>query len=41
MIPFSDEELYEPVLESLKVVMPMLERDGYNVALDLNFILIS
>lgn len=28
MIPFSDEELYEPVWESLKVVTPMLERDG-------------
>ena len=28
MIPFSDEELYEPVWESFKVVMPMLERDG-------------
>ena len=41
MIPFSDEELYEPVWESLKVVMPMLERDGYNVTLDLNFILVS
>ena len=24
----SDEELYEPVWQSLKVVMPMLERDG-------------
>ena len=28
MIPFSDEELYEPVLESLNVVLPMLQRDG-------------
>ncbi|AII13987.1 putative protein (NifU domain), possible thioredoxin [Campylobacter iguaniorum] len=28
MIPFSDEELMQPVKESLKVVMPMLERDG-------------
>ncbi len=28
MIPFDDEELKEPVLEVLKKVMPMLERDG-------------
>ncbi len=28
MIPFSDEELLEPVKESLKVIMPMLEQDG-------------
>ena len=28
MIPFSDEELLEPVQDSLKSVLPMLERDG-------------
>ena len=28
MIPFSDEELLNPVKESLKSVLPMLERDG-------------
>lgn len=28
MIPFSDEELLKPVKESLKSVLPMLERDG-------------
>ena len=28
MLPFSDEELIDPVLESLQVVTPMLERDG-------------
>ncbi|WP_419257349.1 NifU family protein [Campylobacter fetus] len=28
MIPFSDEELLEPVKESLKVIMPMIEQDG-------------
>ena len=28
MIPFSDEELEEPVKESLKAVIPMLEKDG-------------
>ena len=39
MIPFSDEELYEPVLESLKVVMPMLERDGRSKNHKINIIL--
>ncbi|ANE31831.1 NifU family protein [Campylobacter hyointestinalis] len=28
MIPFSDEELLEPVKQSLDTVRPMLERDG-------------
>ena len=28
MIPFSDEELLEPVQDSLQSVLPMLERDG-------------
>ncbi|ANE33523.1 NifU family protein [Campylobacter hyointestinalis] len=28
MIPFSDEELLEPVKQSLDTVKPMLERDG-------------
>lgn len=28
MLPFSDDELLNPVKESLKNVMPMLERDG-------------
>lgn len=28
MFPFSDEELVNPVLESLQSVIPMLERDG-------------
>ena len=28
MIPFSDDELLEPVKESLSQVLPMLERDG-------------
>lgn len=28
MIPFSDEDLLNPVKESLKSVLPMLERDG-------------
>ncbi|MSN95883.1 NifU family protein [Campylobacter sp. FMV-PI01] len=28
MIPFSDDELIEPVLESFKQIMPMLKRDG-------------
>lgn len=28
MIPFSDEELLEPVQESFKTILPMLERDG-------------
>ncbi len=28
MIPFSDEELEEPVKESLKAIIPMLEKDG-------------
>ncbi len=28
MIPFSDEELIEPVKESLKLVEPMLKNDG-------------
>lgn len=28
MIPFSDDELLEPVKSSLKVVMPMLQRDN-------------
>lgn len=33
MIPFSDEELYEPVSESLKVITPILERDGGGIEL--------
>ncbi len=28
MLPFSDEELIEPVRESLKLVEPMLKNDG-------------
>lgn len=33
MIPFSDEELLEPVTESLNSILPMLERDGGGVEL--------
>jgi len=33
MIPFSDEELYEPVAAALDVVRPMLVRDGGNIEL--------
>ena len=28
MMPFSDEELVNPVKESLKKTLPILERDG-------------
>lgn len=28
MIPFSDEELVEPVLNSLEQIVPMLKQDG-------------
>lgn len=33
MIPFSDEELINPVKESIDVVRPMIERDGGGIEL--------
>lgn len=33
MIPFSDEELIDPVKESIDVVRPMIERDGGGIEL--------
>lgn len=33
MFPFSDEDLKEPVLNSLELVKPMLEKDGGGIEL--------
>ena len=33
MIPFSDEELIDPVLTSLDIIRPMLQNDGGDIKL--------